>query len=275
MHTQLNDMFSRKFWSFPPNYIARELSTLMMFGIPKRVWLPERLLLPNHKSRIDLETLGIDSRILEVLPWGIDVRKYDQIKSNCQVDSNAGSIVYAGPLHKLRFSYDIIDAFAAISQDYSDVTLSLLFRGVWDSKMLTIIKRKIMKYKIEDRVEIVTERLAYEELMERFAQAKFIVLPYLLSGIVEMPPLTLIEAMALSKTVITNAGIATNEIIKNGHNGIISQQNTEGYMESFGILLSNMHKTTVLGQRARESILKGFSLPEFCSRLQVIMEAFV
>ncbi|MHA2063877.1 MAG: glycosyltransferase [Candidatus Thorarchaeota archaeon] len=276
MHTPLSDIFSHEFRSYPRSYLVRELSNMMMFGIPKRMWLPERLLLPNCQSRNHLETLGINREILEVLPWGIDVRKYDRIKFNCSSDSsNAANIVYAGPLHKLRFSTDIIDAFAAISHVHSDATLSLLFRGIWDPKLLSKVTHKIKEYKIETRVKVLTRPLPYEDLMVQFAKARIVVLPYLLSGVVEMPPFTLLEAMALSKAVVTNAGIATREIIKSGYNGIISQQNKEGYMESFRVLLSDDDKTAAIGRRARESILKRFNIVRFCSRLQAVMEAMV
>lgn len=274
MHATLRDVFSPRFRSLPRNYLVREISNIMMFGIPRRLWLPERFLLPNHKSRSDLENLGIARNKLEVLPWGIDVRKYDQITCKHSVDpSNATSFVYAGPLHKLRFSMDIIDAFAATSHINGDATLSLLFRGIWDSELLSMVRRRIKELQIENRVEIVTQPLTHEQLMARFVKATAVVLPYSLSGIVEMPPLTLIEAMALSKAVVTNTGLATREIIKSGYNGIIIQQDIDGYREAFGELLSNNRIATSLGRRARESVLKEFSLTGFCSRLQAIMEA--
>lgn len=275
IHTSLKDILSAKFKKFPTRYKIRVLSNLVAYSLPKKFWMPDQLLLPNDLVKQDLMDIGFSEDRLRVLQWGLLTEKYDAFANSASSDPIHDYILYAGPLHKLRFSLNLIDAFAEISGKHNNAILSLLFRRVWDKSLLHKVRNKVRQKGIESRVRILTMPLTHHQLMNHFNHAAVVVLPYLASGIVEMPPLTLLEAMALSKPIITNQGIATSEIIQNGHNGIVVNQDVQALANAIDSLLSNRNRRNSLGLKARHFVKREFNFRKFCERLEDTLERVI
>lgn len=275
IHTSLKDILSAKFKKFPIAYKIRILSNLVSYSLPKRFSMPDQLLLPNNLVKQELMEIGFSEDRLRVLQWGFLTEKYDAFASSASSDPIHDYILYAGPLHDLRFSLNLVDAFAEISGKHSNAILSLLFRRVWDKSLLQKVYNKVRQKGIDSRVRILTTPLTHYQLMNYINRAAVVVLTYFASGIVEMPPLTLLESMALSKPIITNQGIATSEIIQNGYNGVVINQDTRALANAIDSLLSNRNRAISLGLKAKHSVERNFSFRKFCERLEDTLECVI
>jgi glycosyltransferase involved in cell wall biosynthesis len=78
-------------------------------------------------------------------------------------------------------------------------------------------------------------------------------------------PMSLLEAMSCGCAVVSTATCMIPEIIQNGHNGFISNDESElrKYIE---LLLSDTEKRKTLGEAARKTILEQFSQEKFIQK---------
>lgn len=99
-----------------------------------------------------------------------------------------------------------------------------------------------------------------EELAEEYRKAKV----FLNTSTVSPVPTSLLEAMACGCAVVSTATCMIPEIIKNGHNGLISNDETE-LRKNIDTLLNNKDLRLTLGENARNTIKQRFSEEKFIS----------
>jgi glycosyltransferase involved in cell wall biosynthesis len=132
----------------------------------------------------------------------------------------------------------------------------------------------IKKLGLQKNVTIINPA-SHETYLSFVALSTVVVLPYFSSGIVEVPPFTLLECMALSKPVITSHGIMTYDIIDNGVNGFIIPKDNSSLADLINFLISNKRTTRHVGQKARMTVQEKYNLTNFCSKLSYILENVV
>ena len=94
---------------------------------------------------------------------------------------------------------------------------------------------------------------------------------YIHAAAVEVECMTAIEAMACGCCVITTANGMCPEIIKNGINGFIS--NDESELKSFlNNCLEDPSLCKRMGEEARKTIIENFSLESFTNRWNEVLQ---
>lgn len=107
------------------------------------------------------------------------------------------------------------------------------------------------------------EFLPYSQALKRqILKSKLVILPYRFLGV--RPPLSLLEAMALGKCVLTSKMPGNKEVIKNGESGFILNFNKlDEVSKKISFLLENPKKREAIGQKAKETIKKMYTLKEY------------
>jgi len=273
--TMINEVLSDKFLALPNSYKLREMLNLLVFPLPKSLFMPDRLIVPNLMVWKELVKLGFPKDKIVTLPWGLNVARYEKpdfLCKNSPIINDEGVIVYAGPLHPLRFSTKLLYSFSNVIKQNADAHLFLLFRkDLWNQCLYIELLSTIKNLGLMERVSIIIPS-SYGVYLSYVAQAEVVVLPYFSSGIVEMPPFTLLECMALSKPIITSRGIATFGIVEDGINGFIMPENSSSLADLVNFLISNKKKAHYVGQKARMFVQERYNLTHFCSKLSQVFE---
>ena len=278
-HMTLHDFLSAKFLALPNSYKLGKMLDLLAFSLPKKsLLMPCKLIVPNHMVKKSLIELGFPKDRIVVLPWGLDVTKYQSQKFSLPTsaflkNNNDDLIVYTGPLHPLRFSTQLLYIFFNVLKQNTDAHLLLLFRkDLWHQRTYKKLVSAIQKLGLGKKVSIIMPS-SHEAYLSLVSQATVVILPYFSSGMVEVPPFTLLECMALSKPVITSRGIVTCDIIENGINGFMIPENPSSLADLINFLIFNKRKARHMGQKARMTVQKKYSLTNFSSKLSHVLES--
>ena len=280
IYMTMYDALSTKFLALPNSYKLREILKLVALPLPKSLLIPNKLIVPNRIVWKKLVRLGFPKDKVIILPWGLNIARYKPQEYslpslNSLTNNNEDVIVYAGPLHPLRFSTSLLYAFSNVIKQNTNMHLLLLFReDLWHQRTYKELITVIRKLGLQKNVSIMISP-SRETYLSCVARATVVILPYFSSGIVEMPPFTLLECMALSKPVITSHGIATYGIIENGINGFILPETPSLLSDLINFLISNKRKAHYIGQKARTLVQEKYSLENFCGKLSYILESCV
>jgi len=286
IYMTMRDVLSTKFLALPNSYKLREILKLIILPFPKSLLMFDKLIVPNFIIWKELSRLGFPTGKVIILPWGINIDRYKSTQEyplpssflNSVInDNNENIIVYAGPLHPLRFSPGLLYTFRNVKKD-ADAHLLLLFRrDLWHQPTYRKLISVVRNLSLEKNVTIITSS-SYEAYLSCIARASVVILPYFTSGIVEVPPFTLLECMALSKPVITSHGVATYGIIENGVNGFIIPESYFSLSNKLSNLISffifNKRKTRQVGQNAIKYVLENYNLNSFSRKLSSVLESF-
>jgi len=132
--------------------------------------------------------------------------------------------------------------------------------GLWE-EITGYPKPQIPVHVVGDTPGLSKSADSTEQLVEEYRKSRV----FLNTSIVSPVPTSLLEAMSCGCPVVTTATCMIPEIIKNGENGYISNVplQLKTYIET---LLDNHEVAEEMGKKARETILKHFSIQDFVSK---------
>lgn len=124
------------------------------------------------------------------------------------------------------------------------------------------LERLIERWKLEEVVELVGI-LTHDDLIERYREAALFVLPCRIAkdGDRDGIPNVLLEAMAMRLPVVSTRVSGIPEVIEDGKNGLLVDQNSPGQLaDAIGALLESSGLRARLGASGRETVSGMFSV---------------
>jgi glycosyltransferase involved in cell wall biosynthesis len=202
-----------------------------------------------------------NERKVKVIRSGVDVEKFNPLNQKMlleneflEINNNDDKIIlYFGPLSTFRGVDTLLATIPKITKKFPSARFILLARGSLSTKE----ERKLEKMaKSTKNVHIVKGILKDEILVSYLSLAEVVVLPFKFWPQVECP-LTLLEAMAMEKPVIsTNVG-AIPEIIINKENGIlVPPKKPEVLAKAIVELLNDKEFALKIGENARKHVVR-------------------
>lgn len=203
------------------------------------------------KKKITTISSGADTNIFRPLSAS---NIYDQ-KKKLGFHPQDPIIIYFGPLCRLRGADTVIFAMPKILKEIPSAKLILIARQTKSSfRNEESWFEKIAKRKGGTR--LLTTISQKETLIKYLAIANVIVLPFRFWPFIECP-LTILEAMAMEKPVITTYAGSIPEIVSDGKTGILVQPGNPDTIAKATIkLLTNEDISINIGARAREYVKK-------------------
>jgi len=170
-------------------------------------------------QRKQLSSLGVPRDKLEIIPFGINPRKfepYDRDKAKEEFElKGRGVISYLGHFSPMKGVPDLIAAFGhIIVKNSSDITLALAWsgKGVESKKVFNLIER----YNLKDKVKIFGK----VDVRKFLAASDMMVLPYVHDSIPHFP-LVMIEAFAMGLPVVSTDVGGISEMVKDNQTGLL------------------------------------------------------
>lgn len=184
------------------------------------------------------------------------------------------TILYLGALNHWKFPYvQLLKALKLLNKRYdiqftivappSKETLNKIFR----------IKALALKLGLTKQIQYHIKVCKVSEKVKYIRNSDIVLLPYTdeAKKYVIDPPLTLLEAMSCGKIVVTRPLLSIRYIIVDEYNGILIRKlSSEDIFNALDKAINNIDERDIK-MRARETIIKNFSMDTISSRLETIL----
>jgi glycosyltransferase involved in cell wall biosynthesis len=214
----------------------------------------KKIISVSNAVKKDLVTLlGIPAKKIDVIYNGVDAVRFKPTTSGLEIRKALGAgnvpvILYVGRLDRRKGMYTVLEA----AKEFNEKNMKAFFVIVGSGHQQIVNKRQNFAF----NNVIVTGRVSDKLLPSYYAMSDIIVAPSLYEG---GPPLTLLEAMASAKPVITTNITPINELVNNECSVLIPPNDVGCLVKSIKNLLDNEQFRQNLGLKARQKVLDSFT----------------
>jgi glycosyltransferase involved in cell wall biosynthesis len=197
---------------------------------------------------------------ISVIPNVIDTSAFSDESSFSGEDKAGGPVrlLFVGAAGKLKGEQDLIKALALLKSSKPNIKVDFLGFGAGK------LAKSFRKAGISDLIGHLgpvpaNERIAF------FQRADIFVLP----TYAEAMPISVIEAMAAGKAIITTAVGGIPELITNGEEGLLFQPgDVEGLADNIAFLIGDPEACLALGNNARRRIREQMDFTAYIGKLR-------
>jgi len=198
-----------------------------------------------------------------VIPNGLDVEKLTPRNGSSPIRGEK-RIAFVGRLLRLKGIMYLLDAFLILSkrQCNANVTLDIYGRGPLEKKVRQYIEKNGLV-----RQANVHGKIPREDLLKELANSTLFVLP----SSYEACPVSLLEAMALEKPVITSDKPWSREFVEDGINGFrVDVEDPIHFADIIENTVSDRDLREKLGGNARHTVVMKYAIQDIARQyLQV------
>lgn len=178
-----------------------------------------------------------------------------------------GSILYVGRLDYGKGLWDLVKAFRIVQGSRPDSKLVFIGDGAIREKLEAGVKDLIDNGKVE-----FLGRLPRIEIAKYYQSCNLMVMPSLYEGL----PTVILEAMASSCPVVSTDVGGCSEVIEHGVNGLIAPaSNPDMLVNEMLRIMNDASLATIIGNRARETIVEHYSWPIIADRYEKIYQSLL
>ena len=256
----------------------------ILYSIKSDIFVKKAVESPNLKMIITLSkrlknylvSLGVKDEIVRVIYSGVDVETFapkseeyiEKAREQMDLATDESIILYYGPLTPFRGVDQLIDAIPIVSSRFQHAKFMFLARTSKMDQKSRVLRERLLKLK---NVSLIEGVLNQELLVKYLNIADIIVLPFRFWPYVECP-LTVLEAMAVGKPLITTFMGAIPEIVQEGVTGLLVKPRAEEIGFAITKLLHNKKLAFKLGKNARNYVEKFHSWDHVTEQTAVIFQ---
>jgi glycosyltransferase involved in cell wall biosynthesis len=212
----------------------------------------------SRRLKTYLERIGIDPKKISAISSGVDTKVLRPLSSSDALDqkisfgfkSDDRIILFFGPLSSPRGTDVLISAMPKILKKIPSAKLILLarksFQDSTERKLVSAAGR-------QSAIRLLDGTMERGLLMRYLGIADLVALPFRFWPYTECP-LTILEAMAMAKPVISTCTGSLPEIIKDGETGILVPPGDPNYFSQATVKLLSSGDLFDMGRRARKYV---------------------
>lgn len=155
-------------------------------------------------------SLGIKNSVF--IPVGVNIKTSELTKNDFSKNFN---FLYLGYLASARGVSDLLNAYEIVHSNWPSTKLRIMHTSLHPAEQNEFLKM-LSRSKSSDSIKITGFN---SNLSEGISTANVVVLPFRTYIGYSQPPLTVLEALALNRPVITTSVGCLPEIVTNGYNG--------------------------------------------------------
>ena len=219
-----------------------------------RTKLTSKIAMKNADSVIALtenmkQTMrSIYGRNIAVIPNGIELREYTEIRPVEEVKCPSKRILFVGRLHPIKGVQYLLQAMKVVHKKMPDAKLIL----VGDGEEREHLESLTGSLEIREYVEFVG-RAPHEMVLDYMNRSEVFVLPSLSEGF----PVTILEAMACGLPIVATRVGGVPDIIEDGINGyLVDTKNPEQIAQALQKILENEQLRGNISSNNREEAEK-------------------
>jgi glycosyltransferase involved in cell wall biosynthesis len=208
----------------------------------------------SNALKILIMSWGVNEKKIHVIPNAVDTTLFQPKELNQQLIEKynlQGRVVlgYVGSLTGYEGLKELIIAVDALIAEKLDITLLIVGEGREKEKLQKLAKSKNI---------IFTGRVPFEEVQEYYSIFDICPFPRNNYEVCQyVPPLKILEAMAMKKAIIVSSLTPLLEIIEDNKTGLVSEADSvESLKESISKLYHNQNQRLELAQNAYSWVLE-------------------
>lgn len=262
---ELLGLSHRKLWDYrfdflsalmPMNWVIRRLNCEPIRAIT----------VSSNAIGVKLVRLGASPSKVKIAPlsfprWDVTSKTISEAKDMLRISKQTFVMTYFGGSDTIRGTDVVVKS-----------VLSLKNKGVRDFLMIMLLRREtniadkdelylrrfVKKHKLEDYIKIISKILSKEELALYLFASDLVVLPF--KVVPSEPPLGVLEALSLGKTVVTTDVSGLPELIGIDRGALAKPADVEDLVKVVGELMKSPETRVKLGRQAKKfaSQLGGF-----------------
>jgi len=226
--------------------------------------LIEKILVPSKHLKDSLSKIGIYGSKIKVIPSAIDEdyfssNKLNNLRTKLDFSPDNFIITYFGSPCTLRGTDTLIRSVPKVLEKTDKINVVILSRrGLKENLMLTHSLEEVFLKKLAKRVgvarfvRIIPGVLSRKKLKEFLCVSDVIVLPFKL--LFTEVPLSILEAMALGKVVITTNIGTLAEIVGKNRGLTVKPSDANALANAITYLIDNREESVQLGINAKEFV---------------------
>jgi glycosyltransferase involved in cell wall biosynthesis len=220
------------------------------------------IVVPSEYIRESLCNFGVSKRKIKVAPLSFHMRDlaFDESKGKWKAREDLGLveenfiITYMGAPDTVRGTDTLIYAAAMLKSKLRTFKVIILSRRNLhkESKDEELLFRLIKKFKLSRFIKIVPGVLSREDIKNYLTASDVIALPFKIT--LSEPPLSILEAMALGKPVITTKTCGIPELVNSNRGLLVRPGDPKHLAQALSYLAQNPKLVDELGRRAKEYV---------------------
>ncbi len=247
-------------------FMLRSFWNNILYSLKPEVFIKKAAYLSNLKIIITLSRrlknrfmrAGVNKGKLRVIYSGVDTqlfstrnRKFiEKAREKMGFQKDVPIILYYGPLTSFRGVDELLYAMPIVLSKFPYSIFVFLARSLKGDPKSNTLKKRIMKHR---RAVLVEGVQSQKSLIRYLNIADIIALPFRFWPFVECP-LTVLEAMAVGKPLVTTPIGAIPEIVKDGVTGLLVKPREKEIGAAITTLLKNEQLATRIAQNARRYV---------------------
>ncbi len=215
-----------------PEELVTELIQAQMANYMQKC---QHIVVPSQSIKDMVESVYGIQQLVTVIPTGIDLKPYRgangrSVRQQRKWTDDKKIIMSVGRLAGEKNFETLIKAFAIVAQKHDDVILAI----IGDGPDKNDLEKLAIKERVGDRVDFVG-RIPFEEMPSHLKAADF----FAFASITETQGLVTLEAMAADLPVIAVDATGTSDIVEDGKDGILTENNPESLAAGIDRVLEN------------------------------------
>jgi glycosyltransferase involved in cell wall biosynthesis len=215
-----------------------------------------KIFVMSRKNKEIIAEMGGDQNKVVHIPAGIDEydfetsEEYNSIISKYDIDESSFNILYFGSPLTIRGIDSLIKAVSKVKNEFPCVKLLILSRrrdNELSSEELDT-QNLIFKLGIEKNVQIISGFLDKDKVKKFIGFSDLIALPFKI--VPSDVPTSILESMALGKTVISTAVDGIPELLEDGRGFLVKPNKEEDLAEKIIFSIKNRDLTKSMGKKA-------------------------
>jgi phosphatidylinositol alpha-1,6-mannosyltransferase len=233
-------------------------ASLPVFFIRDVVNSPQfnKIFVMSRKNKEIISEMGGDQNKVIHIPAGIDEydfetsEEYNSIISKYDLDESSFNILYFGSPLTIRGMDSLIKAVSKVKNEFPHVKLLILSRRRNDelSREELDIQDLVIKLGIEKNIQLISGFLDKDEVKKFIGFSDLIALPFKI--VPSDVPTSILESMALGKTVISTAVDGIPELLEDGRGFVVKPNKEEDLAEKIVFSIQNRDLTKTMGKKA-------------------------
>lgn len=235
------------------------------------------LIVLNHKDGMRLKNLGVGKESIHWIPNGVNIDRFTpqvSLKEHkiCQaisfIPSDHVVITFAGIVCRRKGVIELLEAFESLCANLGTTSCLVIagpYEGVGEVEPTYVAR-------VKQRVEALSPNVVMtgniDDMPALFKASNIFVLPSIAEGM----PNVLLEAMATGLPCIATSIPGIIEVIIDGENGLLVTPGAPRELsKALACLVQNSERRRALGQAARQTIERQFSIDHTAKQYQGVL----
>lgn len=230
LYATWHEVWGRAYWI---EYM-KGLSGIIGYTVEKLSFLMPDVIISNSKHTTNSLRLAGFKKEIKTVSLGVDLESI----YNAKASENKSDVIFVGRLLSHKNADILVGAIATVKKNIPGIVCKIVGTGPEKQKIEELIK----KLKLQDNVQVLDNTVNDIELYGLMKASKILVLPSVREGF----GIIVIEANAAGLPVITTShdNNAAKDLIYEGVNGLLAEQNKESFAEKILQVINNRNTMT-------------------------------